>query len=178
MMKTKYRGLEKRVFKSGTIRWRVKASLHGRRIFLGAFDNPVDAALKYDEFFITHFLNFPARCGVEAQDRTDFRGVRWDARHQSWVASCGRRSYLGRFDTPSQAAIAYDEAAKRKFLNFPEHWGDSRSLNVFTNGVRSRIAKTERSKRPNKQHPLFPSAPIYKLQKLYQAMAKESMMYA
>ena len=57
-----------------------------------------------------------------------YRGVWLDSKRQKYVATiCGKNKrgrHLGRFNTPEEAAAAYDEAAKEEygenaFLNFP-----------------------------------------------------------
>lgn len=67
-----------------------------------------------------------------AQRRTDntsgYKGVSWHGQRNRWRAqinNAGRRTYLGLFADPADAARAYDTAARQHFgefacLNFPE----------------------------------------------------------
>ena len=50
-----------------------------------------------------------------------YRGVSFNTRSQKWHAQIkvfGKQTYLGRFDTPEEAAAAYAEAAEKHFGQF------------------------------------------------------------
>lgn len=61
--------------------------------------------------------------------RSTYRGVSWEKRRKHWIANIVvnyKQLYLGSFKTEQEAALAYDEAAKKYFgtyaelkLNFP-----------------------------------------------------------
>lgn len=59
---------------------------------------------------------------------SQFKGVSWDigrGRWQAGICAAGRRIALGRFDDETEAALAYDAAARHAFgefaaLNFPK----------------------------------------------------------
>lgn len=54
--------------------------------------------------------------GKTINNRSGYKGVRWHKRDKKWVAQItleGTRTHLGYFDSASDAARAYDEAAKQ-----------------------------------------------------------------
>jgi len=71
---------------------------------------------------IQHYL------GIRISNNSGFKGVEWNKQKQKWrsrIRVLGNRIHLGLYDTPEQAARAYDEAAKKYFgddcfLNFKQ----------------------------------------------------------
>lgn len=65
--------------------------------------------------------------GVRSDNTSGFKGVNYCKRQCKWVSRIGyggKRMHIGYFDTPEEAAKAYDRAAKDlhgefAFLNFP-----------------------------------------------------------
>lgn len=123
--------------------WRAHILANGRRISLGAYDDPIEAARAYDigaRHFFGDFaaLNFPGEESVGSiedvesrlsrRNRSGYRGVSWYKSRSCWVASIkgdGRPITLGYFADPVEAARVYDVAARRYHgvrarLNFPE----------------------------------------------------------
>ena len=68
-----------------------------------------------------------ANSGLDARNKSGFKGVSRYRAGNCWQASIrveGKSRHLGHFEDPSEAARAYDEAAKKAFgvfahLNFP-----------------------------------------------------------
>ena len=144
----KYKG----VYKSGKYSWaaQIRATEDAKTIHIATCPSPEEAALAYDAEAIKRhgefaYINFPdgpsqevldlveeGRRRAEAQKQQhwghyngQFRGVsfapqcrsKWRARH--------RGEFLGRYDTPEEAARAYDERVielygEYAYLNFPE----------------------------------------------------------
>jgi hypothetical protein len=69
----------------------------------------------------TNAENGQNRRGLDARNTSGYRGVSWDRRAAKWqarIALNGRRSHLGYFTDPVEAARAFDEAAVRLFGEF------------------------------------------------------------
>lgn len=59
--------------------------------------------------------------GLLRNNTSGFRGVSLNGRSGKWCAQIkikGKQTYLGRFDTPEQAALRYNEAARKYFGDF------------------------------------------------------------
>jgi hypothetical protein len=59
--------------------------------------------------------------GLLRTNRSGYRGVSLNSRSGKWHAQIkinGKQTYLGRFDTPEQAALRYNEAARQHFGEF------------------------------------------------------------
>jgi len=64
--------------------------------------------------------------GIPSHNTSGFRGVSRNSKSGKWHAQIkinGKQTYLGRFDTPGEAAVRYNEAAK-------EHFGEFATLNT------------------------------------------------
>ncbi len=62
-----------------------------------------------------------ANSTIYSTNRSGFKGVFWDKRRQTWIASIKvdyRGRYLGRFDDPEEAHEAYMDAARKYFGEF------------------------------------------------------------
>lgn len=112
-----------------------------RRIYLGRYNDPADAAKAYDIAAYGHFgasaiLNFgipdesaaPARALPRFAKKSRYRGVCWRARKWAALITCmrdgkSRQVLLGYFRDEVEAAQAYDRAAVKyhaaPVLNFP-----------------------------------------------------------
>lgn len=59
--------------------------------------------------------------GLLGSNRSGFRGVSLNRRSMKWHAQIkvlGKQTYLGRFDTPEEAAVTYNHAARLYFGEF------------------------------------------------------------
>lgn len=59
--------------------------------------------------------------GLLRTNQSGYRGVSLNSRSGKWHAQIkigGKQTYLGRFDTPEQAALRYNEAARQHFGEF------------------------------------------------------------
>lgn len=59
--------------------------------------------------------------GLLCTNQSGYRGVSLNSRSGKWHAQIkinGKQTYLGRFDTPEQAALRYNEAARQHFGDF------------------------------------------------------------
>lgn len=77
----------------------------------------------------THTQNRHNSSGFKSSS-SKFKGVSWDKNTQKWRASIrtlGKKTNLGFFKLESEAAIAYDNAAK-------ERHGEYANLNIFEKG--------------------------------------------
>lgn len=64
--------------------------------------------------------------GIASNNRSGFKGVYWSKRYQKWeveVWASKKKNYVGRFISLKDAAIAYNEAAKK-------HHGEFARLNI------------------------------------------------
>lgn len=68
----------------------------------------------------THRENM-GNMGLRRANTSGFVGVVWDRTRGKWRAQIrldGKKTNLGRFDDPIQAAMVHDEAARRNFGEF------------------------------------------------------------
>jgi hypothetical protein len=69
---------------------------------------------------VSHSQNAMNR-GMRSDNTSGFKGVTWDRKGQFWRVRIwvdGRNLVVGRYDDPTQAALAYDEEARRHFGEF------------------------------------------------------------
>ena len=137
----KYKG----VYKSGK-RFQATFMIDGKKHCVGNFDTPKEAAEAYDLAAIeagrpTSKLNFPDQVPKgykskrerkrEEQEARSKEGVKYKGvsksgkRFQAQIVIDGKQHYPGTFDTPKEAAEAYDLAAieagrSTSKLNFPD----------------------------------------------------------
>ena len=124
-------------------KWQSRISKNGKEKHIGFFDDEILAAKAYDSFAIElfgeyAFLNFgnknsntnKKKGGKAIQHRTvsrcGFKGVRKKFyKYESYIYKNGKALYIGMFNTPEEAAKAYDQKAfklygNKAILNFPE----------------------------------------------------------
>ena len=67
------------------------------------------------------YLNNPHNQGINRRNTSGFKGVTWNKRRSKWYAQIstnGLRRHIGSFDTPIEAALAYDTEATKHFGEF------------------------------------------------------------
>ncbi|HFJ9284820.1 TPA: AP2 domain-containing protein [Bacillus toyonensis] len=122
-------------------KWKSTITSKGKMIHLGLYENEDDAALAYNKAAIEIFgehayqnvigknnsvtaVNLLRR--QKRRIRSGFRGVRrWNKKYQAVIFYDKKQIHLGMFNTPEEAAKAYDKKAIELFgdkavLNFPE----------------------------------------------------------
>lgn len=120
-----YKGVSR--IKSKTQRWSASIHVNNRRLSIGYFDSPEDAARAYNGAAKKHFGEFArfndvdplfptsSPCVHRAGNQSGYRGVslkrpgRWMAR----IVVDQKPISLGYFKSPGDAARAYNEAAKK-----------------------------------------------------------------
>jgi hypothetical protein len=134
-------------------RFQAQLTVDGKRGGLGTYDTPKEAALAYDRAVIQHKLpssklNFPDGLPIDDQDYEEltnpkkkkrlgsrntsgYTGVHKDGkRFQAQICIDHEKKYLGKYDTPKEAALAYDRAVVQHKLpsfklNFPNDYTTS-----------------------------------------------------
>lgn len=79
-----------------------------------------------------------ANTGLFKHNTSGYKGVCWDSGRKKYMAKIkvyGRTKFLGRYDTPEQAALAYNESAKIVFGEFARlnNVGDTTGYNTINN---------------------------------------------
>jgi hypothetical protein len=110
-------------------RWMAAIGVNGKTIRLGTFDDKRDAAQAYNAACIAAFGEFAlpnagvptepiARTPLLRQPRwlaksgkSGYRGVTWVSHAKRWRANCAGK-YLGYFDDPWDAALAFNTASR------------------------------------------------------------------
>ena len=131
--KTEYVGVS---WNKGKQRWISQIQIAGKQKTLGYFDSDYNAAMKYDEEARKQgkAVNFkfsdedvqaekqkkPRKLSdierIESQE-TDYKGVSWDKGNQRWQARIQidkKQKFLGYFDSDYDAAMKYDEEARKQ----------------------------------------------------------------
>jgi hypothetical protein len=125
----------------------------GKQKYLGTYDTPKEAALAYDRAVVQHKLpssrlNYPDGLPIDDEDydeimnpkkkrrlrstnTTGYHGVcKVGKRFRAMIRIDGKKKYLGMYDTPKEAALAYDRAVVQhklssSKLNFPNDYTTS-----------------------------------------------------
>ena len=148
--KSKYKGVQWRKSRS---KWIAVIRVNGKLLYLGSFENEEEAALTYNRAAVTHFGEYAFQNVIGYDNRNDdmynedkltkhnrrltkrsnkknkngYKGV-YSPRNSSFtsrIINNGKAIHLGTFDSPEQAAKAYDKKAyelygDKAILNFPE----------------------------------------------------------
>ena len=133
--------------------FQAKITVGGQMKYLGIYDTPEEAAFAYDRAVVKYKLassklNYPdgnAYTGMNSKknmkkkrrldprNTTGYTGViKRRKRFQAQIKINRKHVYLGTYDTPKEAALAYDRAVVQhklsySKLNFPHDWSSSSS---------------------------------------------------
>jgi hypothetical protein len=161
------------VYKIGK-RFMARISIDRKRRSLGTYDTAKEAALAYDRAVIQHKLpssklNYPDGLPIDDEDydeimhptkkrrllstnTTGYTGVYKNKKSfQAQVRIDGKTTYLGTYDTPKEAALAYDRAVVQhkqpsSKLNYPDGLPiDDKDYDELMNPKKRRLASTNTS---------------------------------
>jgi len=79
--------------------------------------------------FVTHKKNNENVRLLRVTNKSGFRGVSWSKQHKKWIAQIylkGKRTFLGLYDNPVNAAIKYDKVVVTSGENRPINFSDNR----------------------------------------------------
>jgi hypothetical protein len=96
--------------------WSARCKLKGKTHYLGLFKTEEDAAYAYKAFLSSLDRDVVAHMRTTANQKSSYRGVSWCEKKRKWKAVIqheNNKTYLGAYPTEEEAAVAYNDAAKR-----------------------------------------------------------------